>query len=443
MKFTDLIIQAQNMLVKGNKDLHISCNKLSVDQSAFNFSDEVISLFERYIEENKFIEKFQNIRNGQLCNLTENRSASHFQYRDHKSNLYQNNIEALSTIVEQINNNYEQVIFFGIGGSFLGPMLLNDAFSTNGKKVIFVTGSDRNEYMGLIDTDLSKTAFVLASKSFSTIETLSSYEHITSGQHLDNTFAITASAAKAQDYGIKENHILPLDVNTGGRFSIWSAINLAFCLCHGLDAYKTFLEGGAAADNNATNKLSENLALSLSMQDIYANNVLGMETSLLLNYDWNLRNFYQYAQQLDMESLGKSVKQHDGAALDYQTGMIVWGGYGPRSQHSFYQHVFQGTKDSNLYLISTKNDHLNYKQFLGQTKSLRDGNDFENDTHKQVNKRKFTTILLDDISPESLGELIAVWENKTIFNSMFWDINPFDQWGVELGKINTKAELEK
>ena len=129
--------------------------------------------------------------------------------------------------------------------------------------------------------------------------------------------------------------------------------------------------------------------------------------------------------------------------MDYQTGMIVWGGYGPRSQHSFYQHVFQGTKDSNLYLISTKNDHLNYKQFLGQTKSLRDGNDFENDTHKQVNKRKFTTILLDDISPESLGELIAVWENKTIFNSMFWDINPFDQWGVELGKINTKAELEK
>ena len=115
----------------------------------------------------------------------------------------------------------------------------------------------------------------------------------------------------------------------------------------------------------------------------------------------------------------------------------------PRSQHSFYQHVFQGTKDSNLYLISTKNDHLNYKQFLGQTKSLQDGNDFEDDTHKLVNKRKFTTILLDDISPESIGELIAVWENKTIFNSMFWDINPFDQWGVELGKTNTKAELEK
>ena len=118
MKFTDLIMQAQNMSAKGNKDLRISCNKLYADQSAFNFSDEVISLFQTYIEENKFIEKFQKIRNGLLCNFTENRSASHFQYRDHKSDLYQNNIEVLSAIVEQINNNYEKVIFFGIGGSF-------------------------------------------------------------------------------------------------------------------------------------------------------------------------------------------------------------------------------------------------------------------------------------------------------------------------------------
>ena len=142
-----------------------------------------------------------------------------------------------------------------------------------------------------------------------------------------------------------------MDVNTGGRFSIWSAINLAFCLCHGLDAYKAFLEGGAAADNNATNKLSENLALSLSMQDVYANNVLGMETSLLLNYDWNLRNFYQYAQQLDMESLGKSVNQHDGTALDYQTGMIVWGGYGPRPISTPNDHACLIIQSSPIVLI--------------------------------------------------------------------------------------------
>ena len=151
---------------------------------------------------------------------------------------------------------FENQIFFATGGGLA-------SYNPNSKEYKVFTRDN-----GLIDTDLSKTAFVLASKSFSTIETLSSYEHITSGQHLDNTFAITASATKAQDYGIKENHILPLDVNTGGRFSIWSAINLAFCLCHGLDAYKAFLEGGAAADNNAKNKLSENLALSLSMQDI-------------------------------------------------------------------------------------------------------------------------------------------------------------------------------
>ena len=443
MNFVDFINNTKQLSHTSSGSRKISGNKLSLDQTPFQLSDDVVSAFTAYATEHNFIERFMDIKNGGICNLTEQRSASHFQYRAEGYDLYEDNLKALSTMVEKINDRYDQVIFFGIGGSFLGPMLLNDAFGTKGKKINFVTGSDPEEYKHLKDAEFARTAFVLASKSFSTIETLSSYEYIAGQECLSDTYAITALREKAQAYGIPENQILSLDINTGGRFSIWSGINLAFCLCHGLEAYKEFLQGGAQADAHAIKQLSDNPALSLAMQDVYANNVLGMETSLLLNYDWKLRNFYQYAQQLDMESLGKSVKHQDGTPLEYQTGMIVWGGFGPRSQHSFYQHVFQGTKDTNLYVIATENEHLNYKQFLGQTKSLRDGNDQENDTHKQVNKRKFTTILLDDISPASLGELIAVWENKTIFNSMFWDINPFDQWGVELGKINTKAELEK
>ena len=143
-----------------------------------------------------------------------------------------------------------------------------------------------------------------------------------------------------------------------------------------------------------------------------------------------------------MESTGKSVDQN-GKELNYQTGMIVWGGYGPRSQHSFFQQIYQGTKSYNLYFVVTKSDQLNYKQYLGQSKSLKDGNDLESDANKRVSKRKFTTIELNSLTPEALGELMAMWENKVIFNSLFWNINPFDQWGVELGKINTKSELDK
>ena len=118
------------------------------------------------------------------------------------------------------------------------------------------------------------------------------------------------------------------------------------------------------------------------------------------------------------------------------------GGYGPRSQHSFFQHLFQGNRETNSYFIASENDDLNFKQFKGQTKSLRDGTLNESDSQKRVLPKRYTTVLLKNISPESLGELIAIWENKTIFMSMFWNINPFDQWGVELGKLNTKKEIE-
>ena len=143
-----------------------------------------------------------------------------------------------------------------------------------------------------------------------------------------------------------------------------------------------------------------------------------------------------------LESLGKTVDIEGNTIKDHQTGSIVWGGYAPRSQHSFFQHLYQGSTPANTYIIGSKSKNLNAKQMTGQIKSLKEGNFNEKDPHKLVNIRKFTSISFDEISPETLGELIAIWENKTIFKSMFWNINPFDQWGVELGKINTLKEIE-
>ena len=145
-----------------------------------------------------------------------------------------------------------------------------------------------------------------------------------------------------------------------------------------------------------------------------------------------------------MESNGKQVDQ-DGRSIGYQTNPIVWGGYGPVSQHSFYQQIFQGTKDMNLYFLASRENEnkLNTAQYLGQTHSLSSGSETNEPAHKQVNKRRFTTVDMENISPRTMGNLIATWENKTILNSLFWNINAFDQWGVELGKANTKKYIKQ
>ena len=135
-------------------------NKITVDQSSFRIPNEVKDEFNSYIEKNEFVKRFIKIRDGEICNLTEKRSATHFQYRCNKSSLHHDNLDVMDSIVKKINDSYERVVFFGIGGSFLGPMLLNDAFGNNGKQIVFVTGSDPDEYMHLKDSNLSKTAFV-------------------------------------------------------------------------------------------------------------------------------------------------------------------------------------------------------------------------------------------------------------------------------------------
>ena len=159
-----------------------------------------------------------------------------------------------------------------------------------------------------------------------------------------------------------------------------------------------------------------------------------------MNYDYKLRNFIGFAQQVEMESNGKSIDSNNNT-VDYQTGSIIWGGYGPESQHSFFQHVFQGTKLSNKYFICSKSNKLNYKQMIAQIESLVKGNEQETDIHKKTNISGATKIELKDLSPYSIGQLLSLWENKTIYNSIFWNTNAFDQWGVELGKINTKKQL--
>ena len=442
MNFLDLINSIDKNRLVATSSQKIQTSNILIDQSNQNISQENFKKFQKFTDENNFVDRFQKVLEGEICNLSENKPATHFQYRTKGSNLYESNLKNLKEVANKLRDK-KTIIFFGIGGSYLAPNLLNEVFGSLDKEIIFVTGSDPDEYKDLESNTLKDAAFILASKSFSTTETLTSYESVTKREFLLDTYAITSNIDGAKNYGISDENIIPMDVSMGGRFSIWGPINLLFYLIHGESKYKEFLKGAEKSDKlSLNNNISENPSLSLSIQDVIMNNVFEIESTLVINYDWKLRNFYQYVQQLEMESTGKSVDQN-GKELNYQTGMIVWGGFGPRSQHSFFQQVYQGTKDYNLYFVTTKSDQLNYKQFLGQSKSLKDGNDKESDLNKRVSKRNFTTIELNSITPEALGELMAMWENKVIFNSFFWNINPFDQWGVELGKTNTKSELDK
>ena len=442
MKYKEFVSQFSSEGVTKISSRSFSTNKLYIDQSSLNIDEQAFDLYEEYAKKNNFVEKFNELISGQRLNNTENREVTHFKYRNKESNIYEASLEKMEALASEIKGRFKKIIIFGIGGSYLGPKLMADIFSSQDLKIDFVTGSDSSEYQKYTEQDLSDCAFIITSKSFSTIETLTSYSTITNGKLLDQTYAITSAVEKAEAYGIDSNNIAEIDLGTGGRFSIWSAVNLGLFICLGRAGFENFLAGAKSIDDLSSLDTKNNPALALAIQDLIMNNVLGMDSTLILNYDYRLRDFSSYAQQLEMESLGKNVDRDTGETLSYETGSIVWGGYGPRSQHSFFQHLFQGTKEANTYFIVSKTDNLNFKQFKGQTASLISGNDNELDPHKKVTKRRFSSLILEDLSPESIGELIAIWENKTIFMSMFWNINPFDQWGVELGKINTKKEIE-
>tara|TARA_B100000902_G_scaffold39046_1_gene46463 strand:- start:765 stop:2081 length:1317 start_codon:yes stop_codon:yes gene_type:complete len=438
MKFISFIQSLKETRVSQFTDNRISTDAISIEQISHPINSERRKLFYKYAAENELIKKFKNIVIGEKANFTEKKPVTHFEYkRGTKKNFVEDQAQVLS-LADKIRRNYKRIIIFSIGGSNLGPVLMNDIFNAHVLDIIFITGSDPDEYSNIQIQD--DDALVISSKSFGTLETLSSYKEVCGNNFYQNTFAITANKSKALDFGVNEENIFSFDSSTGGRFSIWSPINLVLCLLEGEKGYKDFLRGGKEMDDACLKSPEDNPAFQLSVQDITYNNLLNIETTLVVNYDYKLRNFISFAQQVEMESNGKCIDSNNNK-VDYQTGSIVWGGYGPESQHSFFQHVFQGTKQTNKYFICSQSNKLNYKQMIAQIKSLVQGNEQESDIHKKTNISGATKIELKDLSPYSVGQLLCLWENKAIFNSIFWNTNAFDQWGVELGKINTKKQL--
>ncbi|MCA0949380.1 glucose-6-phosphate isomerase [Shewanella chilikensis] len=366
------------------------------------------------------------------------------------------------------------LVSIGIGGSFLGPKIISEALRPywNGKLqchfVANVDGTAISEKLKKLDPET--TLFLMSSKSFGTQETLtntlSAKEWFLakggSQQDIGKHFAaITSNVAKATAFGIDEDNIFPMWDWVGGRYSLWSAIGLPIAALIGMDNFKALLAGARAMDVHfASRPLEQNMPVIMGLLSVWYNNFFNAQSHVVLTYDHYLRGLPAYFQQLDMESNGKSVTL-DGNAVDYSTGPVIWGGEGTNGQHAYHQLLHQGTAlipaDFILPLQSHNPIGEHHAQLasncFGQTQALMQGRTFDEalaeladssftEAEKQLiakhkvmeGNKPSNTLLMDKLTPITLGALIALYEHRTLVQGAIWDINSFDQWGVELGK---------
>ncbi|MBW4982197.1 glucose-6-phosphate isomerase [Mameliella sp. CS4] len=362
------------------------------------------------------------------------------------------------------------VVNIGIGGSDLGPVMATLALAPyhDGPRTHFVSnvdGADIADKLALCDPET--TLFIVASKTFTTIETMTNARTAKAwladrGVSDEGRFiALSSNQEKAAEFGIPAERVFGFEDWVGGRYSVWGPIGLSLMLAVGPEDFRAFLTGGMKMDRHfQTAPLAENLPVLLALVGIWHNQVLGHATRAVLPYDNRLSRLPAYLQQLEMESNGKGVSM-DGADLPYHSGPVVWGEPGTNGQHAFYQLIHQGTRVIPAeFLVAAKGHEPDLKHHhellvancLAQSEALMRGRDldeargkvadkFEGDElERQARHRVFpgnrpsTTLIYPLLDPETLGKIIALYEHRVFVEGVILGINSFDQWGVELGK---------
>ncbi|XP_056134078.1 glucose-6-phosphate isomerase b [Lampris incognitus] len=377
------------------------------------------------------------------------------------------------------------VVNVGIGGSDLGPLMVTEAlkpYSKGGPHVWFVSNIDGTHIAKtLAHLNAETTLFIVASKTFTTQETITNaesakawfLEHAKDKSAVAKHFvALSTNGPKVKDFGIDTENMFEFWDWVGGRFSLWSAIGMAIALHIGFDNYEKLLSGAHWMDNHfRTAPLDKNAPVLLALLGIWYINFFHAETHAMLPYDQYMHRFTAYFQQGDMESNGKYITNH-GTRVNYHTGPIVWGEPGTNGQHAFYQLIHQGTRMVPAdFLIPAQSQHpirdsLHHKilvaNFLAQTEALMTGKTTE-EAKKELEasglsgealekilphkvfqgNRPTNSIIFKKLTPYTLGVLIAMYEQKIFVQGVMWEINSFDQWGVELGKqLAKKIEPE-
>ena len=466
--------------------------KFSIDQKDFLFDFSKNRITEKTFEllcdlarETGVNEAIQAMFNGEKINVTENRAVLHTALRDFsekdtkvdgesikpwiKTELLKMKSFSESVITGKFKGftgkKIERIVNIGIGGSDLGPVMVSEALKAYqcGPDISYVSNVDGSHLDEVLKRcDAETTLFIVVSKTFTTQETMTNassakswlLEKLGSEKAISNHFvAVSTNAEGVKKFGINpENQFLFWDW-VGGRYSLWSTVGLSVSLHLGYENFEKLLKGAHEMDEHfRTSELSKNIPVIMALLGVWYNNFFKADSHAVLPYNQYLHRFPAYLQQSDMESSGKSVDRN-GNSVTYQTGPIIWGEPGTNGQHAFYQLIHQGTKlipCDFIGVIEPKNklsDHQDklFSNFIAQSKALMKGrtlaeveqlNPSSNSVFKVFEgNRPSNSIVLDKLTPFSLGKLIATYEHKIFVQGIVWNVFSFDQWGVELGKV--------
>lgn len=461
----------------------------SYNFAAKQVDDEVLNALKALVEEAQLAEKFEELYNGAVINTGENRLVLHQLTRGQLGNaveadgvdkreFYVKQQARIAEFANKVHNGeitnaagekFTTVVQIGIGGSDLGPRAMYLALENWAKKnntlkmkAQFISNVDPDDAAAVLNAvDVAHALFVLVSKSGTTLETLTNESFVKealkkagldASKHMIAVTSETSPLAKSDDYLAA----FFMDDYIGGRFSSTSAVGGAvLSLAFGPDVFAQFLEGAAAEDKLSANKnVMENPEMLDALIGVYERNVLGYPGTAVLPYSQALSRFPAHLQQLDMESNGKSVNRF-GEPVDYPTGPVIFGEPGTNGQHSFYQLLHQGTDIVPLQFVGFRNSQIGTDiEIQGSTSQQKlcanvaaqivafaCGKSDDNRNKNFEGGRPSSIIIGDSLTPKSLGALLAHFENKIMFQGFLWNINSFDQEGVQLGKVLAKRVL--
>jgi glucose-6-phosphate isomerase len=484
--------RANNFLVKSGD--------LLLDYSKNRITKETMGKLVALAESVNMTDWIERMFSGEAINNTEGRAVLHTALRNRNNTPVMVDGEdvmiAVNAVLAQMKNFCQQVhngqwlgytdkritdiVNIGIGGSDLGPAMICDtleSYGIEGMSVHFVSNVDGADLSTTLEKlDQQTTLFVVASKTFTTQETITNAQSAKSwflktAKQADvakHFVAVSTNAKAVAEFGIDTANMFEIWDWVGGRYSLWSAIGLPIALYVGMDNFERMLDGGHEMDKHfCSQPLAENMPVIMGLLGVWYINFFGAQTHAIVPYDHSLARFPSHMQQLDMESNGK-VTNREGQRISYKTGPVIWGTPGTNGQHAYFQLIHQGTQLIPVDFVLPVNSHypecdhqsILLANGLAQSEALMKGKNAEEVRTELVaegyegraleallphkvfpGNRPSNTLLFPQLTPEMLGQLVALYEHKVFVQGVIWNINSFDQWGVELGKQLAKAIL--
>ncbi len=458
-------------------DFTLKHEGIEFDYSKNKITSQTLELLFNFARAQGLEERREQLFSGANLNVSEHRPALHSALRGSCSpkldiddsnikNYVDRSLEKIESFTKEFHakKRFTDIVHIGIGGSDFGPHLVCEALkhlSVRGVKVHFLSNIDPDHFADTMEgLTPKKTLFIIASKSFSTQETRQNAKSARSWlaakikeKDIAGHFcAVTSNKGAAIEFGVKPESIFDMADWVGGRFSLWSAAGLPIALYLGFDNFKALLEGAHSADLHFQNSpLERNIPVIMGLIGLWYRNFWNYNAHCILPYSSRLCLLTTYIQQLDMESNGKSVNIF-AQPVNYATAPIVFGGTGTNAQHTFFQLLHQGRDVIPADFIALRqavmplgNHHEKLiSHVVGQTKALMEGRTNKEEPHKHfAGNRPTNTVWLDSLTPHSLGLLLAFYEHKIFVQGTLWQINSFDQYGVELGKDLARLALSK